>query len=374
MKKIFWIAGENSGDIHSAIILRELQNRGKDISVFGIGGPNMIKYNFTTIEPFERFAVMGFTEVVKHIFFFTKIYFRIKKIFKKNTPDLIVLTDYPGFNMKLAKLASKFNIPVLYYISPQFWAWKQNRIFQLKKYTDYIAYILPFEGNLLQKENVHSSYVGHPIAEEIELKLTKKEFAKKFQLDETKKWLGFFPGSRANEIKRLSPEFINAINHFNPDKYEFLVSRACSINKELFKKMGLNGSKIKEIDSYNYEMMKYCDFLTITSGTATLECAYLGTPFIIVYKTSRISYELGKRFVKIDKIGLPNIILGNKVLPELLQDEVNGRNIYYQINLFLKNPKKYAETKDNLKTLHDLLEKKSTSKAVSDIIENMLYE
>ena len=168
-KKIFWLAGENSGDIHSAKILQKLNSCHNDIYNFGIGGNNMKKQNFHPIFPFDKFAVMGFVEVLKHIFFFAKVYRKIKSIFKNNKPDLVILVDYPGFNMKIAKLANSFKIPVLYFISPQFWAWKQKRIFQLKKFTDEIAYILPFEGEFFQKENIKATYVGHPIAEEIEI-------------------------------------------------------------------------------------------------------------------------------------------------------------------------------------------------------------
>ncbi|MDA3813864.1 MAG: lipid-A-disaccharide synthase, partial [Candidatus Cloacimonetes bacterium] len=296
-KRIFWIAGENSGDLHASIVLNELNKRYSNIENFGIGGEMMISHGFKAIYPFERFSVMGFIEIVKHLAFFAGVEKLIKDIFKNNPPDLVVLIDYPGLNMRIAKLAKRYNIPVLYFIVPQFWAWKYKRIFKLQKYTDHIAYILPFEGKYFNRHNITASYVGHPISEEISIKLSKGEFAKKNDLDLNKKWLGFLPGSRNAELKNILPQFIDSIDMFDPDRYEFLISQATSVSIKLFQKISnITNKKIKIVRDMNYEMMKHCDFLTVTSGTATIETAFLGTPFIIVYKTSNISYQIGKRF------------------------------------------------------------------------------
>ena len=236
-KRIFWIAGENSGDLHASIVLKELNKRFSNIENFGIGGEKMKSQGFRTIFPFERFAVMGFIEVVQHLTFFAGVEKQIKKTFKKNPPDLVILVDYPGLNMRIAKLAKQFHIPVLYFIVPQFWAWKYKRIFKLQKYTDHIAYILPFEGKHFSKHNIAASFVGHPISEEISIKLSKEEFAHKNDLDPNKKWLGFLPGSRNAEIKNMLPQFIDSIEMFDPDKYEFLISQATSVSTKLFQKI-----------------------------------------------------------------------------------------------------------------------------------------
>ncbi|MBC8384005.1 MAG: lipid-A-disaccharide synthase, partial [Candidatus Cloacimonetes bacterium] len=317
MKQIFWIAGENSGDLHSSKVIEELQIRKAKFKHFGIGGSRMQDFGFKPIFPFERFSVMGFLEVLKHLFFFIKVENKIKQTFQTNPPDLVILVDYPGLNMRIAKIASKMKIPVLYYICPQFWAWKQKRIFQLKKYTNFICYILPFEQKFMEEHQIKSKYVGHPIAKEIEIKLSKKEFAEKYNLDLHKKWLGFFPGSRNSEIKKMLPVFLKTIKKFDIESFHFLISEANSINRTYFERkiQKLNHPNLRIIENYNYEMMKHCDFLTVTSGTATLETAYIGTPFIIVYKTSRISYEIGKRFIKIRRIGLPNIVMDKDILP-----------------------------------------------------------
>ncbi len=370
MKRIFWIAGENSADFHASGVIAELNKRNKDFEHFGIGGLKMKAEKFRPIFPFERFCVMGFIEVVKHISFFIEVESTIKTIFQSNPPDLVILVDYPGLNMRIAKLAKKNKIPVLYYISPQFWAWKYNRIFKLKEFTDHVAYILPFEQKFFDKEDVTSSYVGHPISEEIKIEMTKKEFTEKNNLDPDKKWLGFLPGSRNIEIKKLLPEFLKAISYFNDKNYEFLISKAATVSNVIFGKITANSQNIRIIEDNSYEMMKYCDFLVVTSGTATIETAYLGTPFIIVYKTSKISYEIGKKFIKIKRIGLPNIVLDKDIVPELIQDEVNGKHIYEKIDEIISSKEKYQRIFSELKELHNILGSKSASREVADIIEN----
>jgi len=374
-KKIFWIAGENSGDLHASIVLKEINKQISNIENFGIGGERMKSHGFKAIYPFERFSVMGFIEVVKHLTFFANVEKNIKNIFRNDPPDLIVLVDYPGLNMRVAKMAKSFNIPVLYFIVPQFWAWKYKRIFKLQKFTDQIAYILPFEGRHFSKHNIKASFVGHPISEEISIKLSREEFAKENNLDLNKKWLGFLPGSRDIELKKMLPVFIDTIKLFNKDNYEFLISQASSISAELFKEANEEtDNKIKIIRNMNYEMMKHCDLLVVTSGTATIETAYLGTPFIIVYKTSNISYQIGKRFIKINKIGLPNIVMEKDIVTELIQDDVNEKNIYSKVTEILSDENKYNKISNDLEALHDILGSKITSKEVTVIIRKMLNE
>ncbi|MCF7858573.1 MAG: lipid-A-disaccharide synthase [Candidatus Cloacimonetes bacterium] len=375
IKRVFWIAGENSADLHSSIILRELNNENINIKNFGIGGKKMTAEGFRAIFPFERFSVMGFIEIVKHITFFLNVEKRIKKIFKHNPPDLVVLVDYPGLNMRIAKIAKNLQIPVLYYIVPQFWAWKYKRIFKLQKYADHIAYILPFEGEHFKKHKITASFTGHPISEEIIIQCSKAEFAAKYNLDIKKKWLGFLPGSREAEITNMLPNFIKAIELFDPAKYEFLISKASSVSSNLLEcYANKTKNQVHIIEDMNYDLMKHCDLLTITSGTATVEAAYIGTPFIIVYKTSKISYQIGKKFVRIDQIGLPNLILNKHVVPELIQNDVNEIIIHQELNNLLSTSTNYDKMKAELKLIHNVLGSKKPSVIVSKIIRKFINE
>jgi len=373
-KTIFWLAGENSGDLHASIVMHKLNEEIPYIRHIGIGGNRMKAEGLQQILPFERFAVMGFVEVIKHLAFFIKVEKTIKKLLNDEKPDLVILVDYPGLNLRISRIADDARIKVLYFIAPQFWAWKHNRVFKLKEHTSHVACILPFEVELLDIHNIKATYVGHPIAEEINYELDRPAFARFFGLDPEKKWIGFFPGSRNNEVERLLPIYLKTINQLDASKYQFLFSKARSVSHNLYSHLIDAYSQVKPfvIDGYNYEMMKYCDFLVIKSGTTTLESAFIGTPSVIVYIANRISYEIGKRFVKLDKIGLPNIILEKKVLPELIQDDVNPNNIAHQINTYLNDPELYHNVQQELRKIHNLLGDRVASKGIAAIIREML--
>ncbi len=373
-KKIFWLAGEKSGDIHAAGAIAACNKAIYGVKHIGVGGPAMQKQGLKPLFQFDRFQVMGFLEVVKHLAFFRNVEKRILNEFKTNPPDLAVMVDYPGLNMRIAKMAEEHDIPVLWYICPQFWAWKFKRIYKLRDYTRHIACILPFEEEILHRHRLNATYVGHPIAEEINFKTTREEFAEKYGINNDKQWIGFFPGSREMEIRRLLPVHLEAIKNMPQSNFEFLISKADSVNSDLFysiiKESGLENFHIIRQD--NYDMMKHCDFLTITSGTATIEAAFIGTPSLITYKANRLSYEIGKRIIRIDKIGLPNIIMEQMVFPELIQDDANGRKIADTIMLHLSKKDLLDETRTQLKELHNLLGDRKASESVSDIAGKLL--
>ncbi len=376
MKKenIFWIAGENSGDLHSSIVLKKLKEMGKEYNHIGIGGHLMQTEGFTPLFSFKRFAVMGFWEVLKHLRFFMKVEKEIRDILTNIKPSLVVLVDYPGFNLRIAQMAYDMDIPVLYYICPQFWAWHHSRVDKLKAFTNNVAAILPFETELLDIHRVTSQYVGHPIAEEIKIETDKEQFAQIFGLDLEKKWIGFIPGSRDAEITKLLPEFMKALKKFDENEYCFLISKAHTIHGDLFWRYIPKRANIFIIDGYTYEMMKYCEIMAVTSGTATLEAAFIGTPFVIAYKTSFISYYIAKNLVKIKRIGLPNIILEQDLVPELIQEKANGDLIYKTMEYYLANPEKLDEMRSELLKVRELLSEKTTSTEVANMIIKMIDE
>lgn len=376
MRKIFWIAGEKSGDLHAGKVLEELQRRHPDWQHGGIGGPVMAEWGFQQLFQFDRFAVMGFIEVIKHLPFFFQVEKKIRQYFVENRPDLVVLVDYPGLNLRIARMANKLQIPVLYYICPQFWAWKSHRLLDLKRYTRHVANILPFETSLLQQAGIPSTYVGHPIAEEIEVKISREQFAERYNLNSNKRWLGFLPGSRNTEIHKMLPLYLETIAGLSPNDNEFLISHSSSVSASLFRKIlqkypGLN-YHILEQD--NYALMKYSDLVVVTSGTATLETAYLGTPFIIAYKANPLSFALGKRIVKIRRIGLPNIILDRDLASELIQNDATPHNLRCHITDILSDPATCRNFREELRLLHDLLGKNSASRGTAGIIEGLLHE
>ena len=390
MKTIFWLVGDHSGDVHAAQVLEKYQQKFPAAKHWGIGGSAMQKYGFESLYPFHKFMIMGFMEVLCHLPFIMEVEKAIARAFQTHPPDLVVLVDYPGFNMRIARLAHGLGLKVLYYIVPQFWAWKYHRIFLLKKYCCFLACIFPFEKAILDRHSIPCSYVGHPMLEEIVFHVTREEFSQQYNLDPQKKWIGFFPGSRDIEVKRLLPIFVQSIEAMYQLgwDYEFLISRAENLPEDLFTpyiipkrracssrrgRSSFSSCSIKLIDGYhNYALMKYADFLVVKSGTSTMEAAFIGTPFCIVYQTNRLTYHLAKKMIKLQMIGMPNIILGKKLIQELIQEAVNSINIMQLIDLYLHNEKEYSTLATELAAFRAMFSGVSAAHNVVSIMENLL--
>ncbi|MCB5229897.1 MAG: lipid-A-disaccharide synthase [Candidatus Cloacimonetes bacterium] len=371
---IFWLVGENSGDLHASLVMKSLNAQIPDIRHTGIGGPRMQALGLKPLYPFHRFAVMGFVEVLRHLFFFWKVEAGIKRHLKREKPDLVILVDYPGLNLRIANITEHQRLPVLYFICPQFWAWKHERVFKLKQRTNHVACILPFEKEMLDIHNINSSYVGHPISEEIQIELDREAFARFYKLDPAKQWLGFMPGSRNSEIQRMLPTFLEAAAKFDPQRYEFLFSKARSVDHQLYMDIISSHKDVRThiVDGYTYEMMKYSSFMISTSGTATLECAYLETPVLIGYKANPISYLIGRRLVRVKRIGLPNIVLDKDVLPELVQNDLTPQSIFDTVTTILNDPQRLADIRKELSLLRGMLSTPRPSEEMPRLISKML--
>lgn len=371
---IFWLAGENSGDLHASLVMEALNKDIPKLRHSGIGGARMQAQGLKALFPFQRFNVMGFWEVAEHLGFFLKAERKIKAFLKKEKPDLAILVDYPGFNLRIARIADDLRVPVLYFICPQFWAWKHGRVRKLRENVRHVACILPFEKELLDIHNVGSSYVGHPIAEEIVFELDREGFARFFSLDPEVRWLGFFPGSRDTEVQRMLPIYLEAGRKLASLGYKILVSKASTVSHQLYldliEKHGFEGLAV--IDGYRHEMMKFCELLVCTSGTATLEAAFIGTPHLICYKTSKISYLIGRRLVRIERIGLPNIILEQDLLPELVQNDCNAQKIERELMALLDDPERVEMMREKLLSLRESLSEPKTSREMLALIKELL--
>jgi lipid-A-disaccharide synthase len=374
MSNIFVLVGERSADVHTAEVLKCLAEIEPHIQLWGIGGPKMQELGFEPLYPFERFAVMGFAEVLQHAGFFYKVIFRIKKELLRRKPNLVLLVDYPGLNLRIAKMAKRYGFPVLYFISPQVWAWGKNRIHKIVKYTDKIATILPFEEELYESMDGRAEFVGHPIIEEIHINLSKQSFAEKYNLDPQKKWLGFIPGSRDIEIHRILPVMVEAARTLEKDSYEFLFSYVDTVSPSLFNRTIEPVRNFVTVVEDTYELMKHSDLVVCKSGTASLETAYIGTPLIVVYKTSWISYLIARWLVRVDMIALPNIIADEKIVPELIQYHANSKEIVSKIQEILGDSHLYMEMQNNLQKIKKELGEKKASYRVVQIISSFLNE
>lgn len=371
MKKIFWLVGEKSGDLHASFVIEKLNKLG-DYSHFGVGGERMEHFGFKSLFEFSRFNVMGFVEVIKHISFFLKVEKDIKALLIEDKPDLVVLVDYPGLNLRIAKIANEMGIKVLYYICPQFWAWKHKRVFKIKKYTDFVCCINPFESPLLDNYDIPNEYVGHPVAEEISAELTKEEFAAKFNLVLDKEWIGLFPGSRKMEFIRHMQVFMEVVN--NDPKREYLLSIAEESFIDLIEtaKLPDNLTLVKDL---NYDIMKYSNFVVAKSGTTTLETTLFATPFVIVYKANPLTIKIARLITKVKYIGLPNLIADKMVVKEFIQEDMTSINIKNEIDSVLDDPTKKSEflaILDNIK--HLLGDKSASSNCANKIMEMLAHE
>lgn len=332
------VAGEASGDIYGADLAREACKLDPNLHFFGIGGARMREAGVETLVDSADMAVVGLVEVLKHFDVISAAFLKLKKILLNDRPDLLILIDYPGFNLRLAKVAKKAGVTVLYYISPQIWAWRQGRVKKIARLVDHMAVILPFEASFYERAGVPVSFVGHPMLDMVNVNIDRNQAAASFGLDPARKIVGLFPGSRKNEIERLLPVIVTSAVQLK-ERYpgiQFVLPLASTLHADditpQFKAAGLDVTITRE---RIHDMIRACDAVISVSGTVTLEIALVGTPMVIIYKLSPLTYQLAKRLVKIDNIGLCNIVAGETVVRELIQDEANPERIAAVIGMIL---------------------------------------
>ncbi len=320
-KKIVIVTGELSGEIHACHVVKKI-GESLNIEFSGIGSKMLEEAGVHIVHDYRNISLMGINEIfpkLKHIW---TAFRRIKNHLKHIKPSLVILVDFPGFNMRVAKMAKKYGIPVLYFIPPQIWAWRQRRIKTIKKIIDKVVCILPFEKKLYDAYDIDATYVGHPFANNVKPLLTKEEFIKKTAIQSKTPIITLMPGSRNNEIEKHMPILIKTIerisSHFN--KPAILMPLAEGIDQKTVEAFNIGSIHINYLKGLTYEALSYCDIAIIASGSATMEAAILGAPTIVIYKISKISYIIAKLLVKSKYISLPNIIAGKEVFPEFIQN------------------------------------------------------
>jgi lipid-A-disaccharide synthase len=354
-KKLFLLAGEASGDLHGAGVVRQLLTRLPDLDVFGIGGNHLKSLGMRQLYHAEQVNVMGFVEVARHFSFLRGVLNHVKSAVRHEQPDAALLIDYPGMNLRLAEFLCGEGVPVIYYIAPQVWAWKENRVALLKKFVTRLLVVFEFEVEFFRARGVEATFVGHPILEELsELQLPSRlDFTRGLGVSEHQQFLGLLPGSRAQEVERMLPEMLRAASSLEKTfGLCSLLGVAPTIPASLYDRI-LSASSVQPHRVSAYETMQFSDLALVTSGTATLETLCFGTPMIVHYKTAALNYAIGKRLVKIQKIALANIIAegleGNKKLvPELIQQEMTAENITRTATQILRDPAALAETRSRL--------------------------
>ena len=368
------IAGEVSGDMYGAALIHELKKLDYDTKFYGIGGNLMKSEGAYLIYHLNRMAFLGFVEVVKHIPFIRKVQSELIEFVREKNIDTVVLIDYPGFNLNIAEKLNSLNVKIIYYISPQIWAWGKNRINKIKRLIDKMIVVFPFEKEIYENAGVDVDYVGHPLMEIIDSHnyLSKEELFKEYQLDSAKDILLIMPGSRKHEVEKIFPVSIKAAEKLSNDfNMQIVVSASQNISEEFLFKIAKKRN-FKIIKGHTYDLMKYSRFGIIKSGTSTLEAAIFELPIVIVYKTSSLTYLIVKNLIKVKNIGMVNIILNEQVVPELIQHNASYKMIYEKSKEILSNQDLYNSIKQKLSLVRETLGENGASKKTAQIIFAMM--
>lgn len=329
-QRILIVAGEASGDLLGAHLAKALLARQPTIKLIGMGGAQMHAAGVEILIDAHKLAVVGVWEVLKHLGDILSAMRTLKKLFNTNPPDLVIFIDYPGLNLRMAKHAKRAGIKVLYYVSPQIWAWRYGRIKKIKRYVDRMAVLLAFEEKLYQKENMPVSFVGHPLVDIATPTLARTAVAAQFQLDTHKPIIALFPGSRHSEISRLMPVMMSTVKLIKqqiPDA-QFVLPLASSLVHDDLHEYLIPDIQIIKNNTYN--LLSLCNAAITASGTATLEIALQQVPMVIIYKVSSLTYWLGKKLIDVPYIGLCNLVAEEKVALELIQHHVIADTIAHE--------------------------------------------
>ena len=328
--KIMLSAGEASGDLHGANLAEALKAVDPQVELIGMGGEQMRKAGVRIVYDIKNLGVIGIGEIIKKIPFFYKLRTFLVNTMKEEKPDALVCIDYPGFNMKLIEKAKEAGIPVIYYILPTIWAWHKSRGNVIAEYTDLAVSLFPFEAEMYKKMGTNVVYGGHPLLDTVKPSMSKDEAYSFFGLQQGKKTVLFMPGSRVQEVQSLYGKML-AAGKLLQDKVEglqFMVPKASTIDRHMLEEAAREANLEVHIGEERvYDMMNIADAAICASGTATLETALMGVPTLLVYRVNALTYWLSKILVHLDSIGLPNIISGHRIMPELWQDEVTPENI-----------------------------------------------
>ena len=377
-KRIMIVTGEASGDLHGAKLMSAITAQLPDTKFFGVGGKNMAAKGCEILIPGEELAVMGIVEIVGHLPVILNAFNKLKREFYgSNKPDALVLIDFPEFNLRLARQAKKAGIPVLYYVSPQVWAWRRGRVKKIAAVVDSLAAIFPFEPAFYDGQDILVKYVGHPLLDEFEEAGNCQNLRPRLQISQDKKVVGLFPGSRHNELRYMLDTLVESAQLIFDKEPEvhFLVPVANTLSRADIQSRfptELPVSFIESDDATIYDVVSSCDTILTVSGTVTLQIALVGTPMAIFYKVSPLTYAIGKRLIKVDHAGLANIVAEDRIVPEFIQDMATPQNLADEA-LRVLNDSRYANNmRSALEQVHTKLGEPGCSARVAAMLLELL--
>lgn len=368
---LVWInVCEASADNYGAMLIHELWQISPGLEITGMGGPAMRKQGLRPVFRSEDLSLVGLTEVFTALPRITGYLRQIKKLLREKKPSVLILLDAPDFNFRLARMAKSLNIPVLYFIAPQVWAWRKSRVKFLKKHVDRIACIFPFEPAFFRRYGIKSSFVGHPAMQTLNL-------PKLDQITSRQDQIAILPGSRKKEISALLPLFArtaSTLRQTHPD-LTFNIIQAPGVSMEFLQEFCPRDPWFKFISSEDrHTCLKKCGMALAASGTVTLECAILEVPAIVAYKLSWLSWLVGRMLIHVKYISMPNLILGRKIFPELIQSQASVNNMVSHARTWLDNPDQTAQVRDGLKKIKDLLGNKAAGRACAEMTLELIQK
>ncbi|SMP26719.1 lipid-A-disaccharide synthase [Chryseobacterium profundimaris] len=366
--KYYIIAGEASGDLHGSNLMKALKQKDPNAEFRFWGGDLMAKQGGTLVKHYRDLAFMGFLEVAMNLRTILNNIKFCKQDIKNNKPDVLILVDYPGFNLRIAKFAKELGVKVVYYISPQLWAWKEGRVETIKKYVDEMMVILPFEEDFYKKHGVHSHFVGHPLLDAVSTleDIDNEGFKVQNGLNE-KEIIALLPGSRKQEVEKMLEIMLSVRPYFK--EYQFVIAGAPSLPKEFYEKYV--DDNVHFVSNKTYDLLRCSKAALVTSGTATLETALLNVPEVVCYRGSKISYAIAKRLVKnIRYISLVNLIMDREVVKELIQSDLNTNNLVEELKKIVSTEKRFEVFRD-YELLREKLGGKGASENAADVILTM---
>lgn len=364
--KLAVVAGEASGDLHASEVVRELRKLVPDLETFGIGGDLLAAEGTRLLHHAREMAIMGLFNVARHLPRFLRIYKELIERIAAERPDAVLLVDFAEFNMRVAKACSELGIHVVYYISPQLWAWRQGRVRHVAKYVDRMMVIFPFEEEFYKRHDVPVTYVGHPLVEQ--LGEVKRPPSREGVLR-----IALLPGSRRSEVLHLLPPMLDAVDILRRERnVDAYVIQAPTIHRDkLERMMEKRGIEVAILPHDRGEGLAAADVALTSSGTAALESAVLGTPCVVMYHLSRLNYVMARLLVKVPHFSLINIVAGREVVPELIQNEVNGERIAEEVRKLVE-PERYAQVRKDLADVRAQLGEAGASRRVAEEITRLV--
>jgi lipid-A-disaccharide synthase len=374
-KKILMVAGETSGDLHGAHLVEAIHQIDPEVQFFGVGGEHLERKGMKLLYHSHSLSVVGITEAISKLGTVLKALGRLESSLEQERPNLVILIDFPEFNLRLAKIARRKGIPVLYYISPQVWAWRHARVKLIAERVKKMVVFFPFEVPLYKAAGVDVEWVGHPLLDIAKPALSKEVAFRKFGLDPQRRTIGLLPGSRTHEVERLLPPLLASAHLLQkeiPD-LQFVIPLAPGFKEASLSPWMKNSSvAVKLIEGWTYDVMNISELLILASGTATLEAAILGKPMIIVYKVSLLSSWVGRAMIRVNHIGLVNLVAGKGIAPELIQKDVNPKRIAEEALRILKDLVLRQKMVECLKEVRQRLGNPGAAQRAARIVMSML--